>query len=141
MKSHRLTLLVLIILGLTRLTPAAEIVHKIPSYTGEFEIVSQTVSKDGHECVVVFNCPRGIFRCHVDLGKADFKKVVFVVRNQSAWEGVTFSPAERESVELPNAKDVTIRADGKDCRIEFGPEAIKLLKRGGDFQFIDRYRG
>ena len=118
---------------------AADLVAKNPADAMPVTIVSQKVSDDGTQYVGTFETPTGIFRLKIDGAAATFKTASFIVRNQKSWEGISLR-TEKESIDLLHSKGVTVKAQGKDCLIEFDADGIDLLKKGGTFQYIDAYR-
>ncbi len=119
---------------------AADLVGKNPGDAMPVTIVSQKVSDDGKQCTVVLETSRGIFRLKIDGAAATFDKVTFIVRSQrSRPEGLSLE-TEKEAVELLHAKGVSVNIHERDCVIEFDAEGVKILKRGGRFQYIDAYR-
>lgn len=134
-------------------TEKIEIVRKIPEYSRPIKIVSQMATADGKSASVTFEPTGGIFAVEIDLGDTKIERLTFVVKNVRTAEGVEFhpktdkqtkdrpdDPPRAENVELKDATDVKVRFEKEDCIIEFGPAAIKILRRGGRFQFIDAYR-
>lgn len=137
------TLLILLLACCALGTQAAEnsIAKNVKSLR-EFKIESEESSADGKTTKLVINCPDGIFSFDVDLGQSKITSLVFVVKNTAFWEGVDFTPTDKNyHEELKNKKGATIKADGNDCVITLTGDALALFKAGGRFQFVNQYRG
>jgi hypothetical protein len=108
------------------------------------EVVRQCTSADGRTARVVLRTKTGIFRVELaDFSAARYEKLVLVVQMVKTWEGIQFTPRGQgaaAAIDLRDSPGVTIRADGPDCRIELDRERVRLLERGGQFQFVDAYR-
>lgn len=120
--------------------PSVTLVQKMNKADNACKIVDQSISKDEKQGEVVFDNPRGIFRCQVTLGKTPFESVTFVIRDTRHWEGISIRPTNGQAIDLKPLDGISIQSVKRDCVIRFERAALKALRGGGTFQFIDQYR-
>jgi hypothetical protein len=137
----------------------AELVSAWPTSRHVNRVISETRSADGKLVSVTLENKRGILQLALHLADAadsPVERVVLKLEETAAWEGVEFTPlkqaptkpaakwANEELEEQPldwnMTPGVTIRAAGTACEIIVTGEALAALRRGGRFQFVDRYR-
>lgn len=120
--------------------PAPALVSVPPNQARPVEIVSADVDEATQEAKIVLKSAFGIFAFDFHPPKTALKKVTLVIRQTTACEGLTFSPAQGRSVSLIETPGFAKQQRGEDLVIELTGKALELLGAGGRVQFIDRYR-